>query len=44
VRDLLVRLAALGEMEAEARVRTMACPICGCSLAAAVPAPPPDGR
>ena len=44
VRDLLVRFAALGEVEAEARVRTLACPICGCSLAAAVPAPPPDGR
>jgi hypothetical protein len=37
VRDLMVRFAALGEEEAEARVRAMACPICGCSLAAAVP-------
>ena len=41
VRDLLVRFAALGEGEAAARVRAMACPICGCSLAAAVPAAPP---
>jgi hypothetical protein len=38
VRDLLVRFAALGEAEAEARVRAMACPICGCSLASALPA------
>ena len=40
VRDLLVRFAALGEEEAEARVRAMACPICGCSLAPAVPQKP----
>jgi hypothetical protein len=38
VRDLLVRFASLGAAEAEARVRAMACPICGCSLAAALPA------
>jgi hypothetical protein len=44
VRDLLVRFAALGPAEAEARVRAMACPICGCSLASALPAdaPPAD--
>jgi hypothetical protein len=41
VRDLLVRFAALGPAEAEARVRAMACPICGCSLASALPADVP---
>ena len=41
VRDLLVRFAALGEAEAAARVRAMTCPICGCSLADAVPAAAP---
>jgi hypothetical protein len=45
VRDLLARFAVLGEEEAAAQVRAMACPICGCSLAAAVPAtvPPRNG-
>jgi hypothetical protein len=38
VRDLLVRFAALGEEEARAQVRAMACPICGCGLAGAVQA------
>jgi hypothetical protein len=40
VRELLVRFAGLGAAEAEARVRATACPICGCSLAAAMPAAP----
>lgn len=39
VRDLLARFAALGNEEAQAQVRAMACPICGCSLAAALPEP-----
>jgi hypothetical protein len=40
VQELLERYAGLGAEEAAARVRAMACPICGCSLAAALP---PDG-